>query len=125
MLTLVVEADEELGQLWCDHLERQGGKPVLVTSEKAAIRALQFGPFDVLILDLMMPDASALAICDLATYRRPDIAIIVVTSSSFFSDGSIFELIPNARGFLHAPVLPDDLAALVEHYGRGKSPKSA
>lgn len=118
MRSLVVESDEELGRIWCNHLDRQGGKTELVTTGEAAINALQFKTFDVLILDLMLPDASTLAICDLAMYRQPDIAIIVVTANSFFSDGSIFNLIPNVRGFLHAPVLPDDLAALVEHYGR-------
>ncbi|MCP5074742.1 MAG: hypothetical protein GY947_15820 [Rhodobacteraceae bacterium] len=118
MRILVVEADDDLGRLWCNHLDRQGGKTELVCTESGALSALRFRGFDVLVLDLMLPDASVLAISDFASYRQPDIAIIVVTANSFFSDGSIFELIPNARGFLHAPVLPDDLAALVEHYGR-------
>ena len=124
MRTLVVEANEDLGQLWCRHLERQGGQVKLVMDETSAIEALRFGEFEALILDLMLPDASSLAICDFATYRHPDIAIIVVTSNNFFSDGSIFGLIPNARGFLHSPVQPDDLAALVEHYGRPNLPKA-
>jgi len=118
MRTLVVEVNEELGKLWCNHLARQGGQPELVLTEQAAVNALRRGCFDVLVLDLMMPDVSVLAICDFATYRHPEIKIIVVTPNSFFSEGSIFDVVPNARGFLCAPVLPDDLAALVEHYGR-------
>ena len=123
MRTLVVEANEDLGRLWCNHLERQGGQAKLVVNEASAIDALRFGEFEALVLDLMLPDASTLAICDFAMYRHPDIAIIVVTSNNFFSDGSIFELIPNARGFLQSPVQPDDLAALVEHYGQSPLPK--
>ena len=118
MRILVVDGDTELGELWCKYLERHGGEARLCTSEKSAIAALRFEVFDVLVLDLVIPDTSVLAISDFATYRNPDVAIIVVTASSFFSDGSIFELIPNARGYLHTPVQPDDLAALVEHYGR-------
>lgn len=121
MRTLIVESDAELGKLWADHLARQGGVPTLVQTEEDAINALRFGAFEVLVVDLMLPESSALAICDFASYRLPDISIVVVTASSFFSDGSIFELIPNARGFLHTPVLPDDLAAMVEYYGRDKA----
>ena len=118
MRILIVESDGEMGALWSDHLERQGGKPKLVLTQHEAIDALRFHQFDVLVIDLMLPDASVLAISDYATYRWPEIAIIVVSASSFFSDGSIFKLMPNVRGFLRSPVAPDDLAAVVEHYGR-------
>lgn len=117
MNVLVVEANEEIGRLWCDHLERQGAATVLAKDHETAINALRFQRFDVLIINLLTPNCSVLSISDLATYRSPDIAIIVVTSNSFFSDGSIFDIIPNTRGFLHSPVAPDDLAAMVEHYG--------
>ncbi|MCP5085211.1 MAG: response regulator [Rhodobacteraceae bacterium] len=118
MRILVVEADHELGRLWCNHLDRQGGKTELVTNESDALAALRFRSFEVLVLDLMLPGTSVLGIADFASYRQPEIAIIVVTANSFFSDGSIFKLVPNARGLLHAPVLPEDLAALVDYYGR-------
>lgn len=118
MNILVIESDTALGQIWCRHLERVGNTTTLVGGEKEAIDLLRFSPFDVLVLDISTENASVLAISDFATYRNPDVVIIVVTANSFFSDGSIFELIPNARGYLHTPVQPDDLAALVEHYGR-------
>ncbi len=122
MNILVIESDIALGQIWCRHLERLDNKTKLAADEKQAIDMLRFEPFDVLVLDISTENASVLAISDFATYRNPDVAIIVVTANSFFSDGSIFELIPNARGYLHTPVQPDDLAALVEHYGRTSVP---
>lgn len=118
MRILVVESDPQLGALWCRHLARQGNVVHLATNETTAIDKLRFELFDVLVLDISTKNSSVLAISDYATYRNPEVAIIVVTANSFFSDGSIFELIPNARGFLHTPILPDDLTALVEHYGR-------
>jgi hypothetical protein len=54
-------------------------------------------------------------VADYAQYRQPDAALIFVTDTTFFSDGSIFSLIPNARAFLQSGTPPDDLAALVEH----------
>ncbi|MCO4824529.1 MAG: response regulator [Amylibacter sp.] len=118
MKVLVIESDADLGALWTRHLERLGNDVILAPTEKEAIDRLRFVAFDVLVLDITTKDASVLAISDFATYRNPDVAIIIVTANSFFSDGSIFELIPNARGYLHSPIKPDDLAALVEHYGR-------
>ncbi len=117
MNVLVVESNEAIGRLWCDHLERQGAATVLAKDQETAINALRFQRFDVLVINLLTAHCSVLSISDLATYRSPEIAIIVVTANSFFSDGSIFDIIPNTRGFLHSPVAPDDLAAMVEHYG--------
>lgn len=118
MKILVVESDKLLGQLWSRHLMRYGNTVEIAQDETAAIDAMRFTGFDVLVLDIAMQNTSSLAVSDFATYRNPDVAIIVVTANRFFSDGTIFEIIPNARGYLHAPVLPDDLAALVEHYGK-------
>jgi DNA-binding NtrC family response regulator len=117
MRVLVVEANQAIGTIWCDHLERQGAETVLAPNEETAINALRFQSFDVLVINLLTPNCSVLSISDFATYRSPEIAIIVVTSNSFFSDGSIFDIIPNTRGFLNSPVQPTDLAAMVEHYG--------
>lgn len=117
MYVLVVESNEDIGRLWCDHMERQAATTVLAPDQESAINALRFQHFDALVINLLTPNCSVLSISDLATYRSPDIAIIVVTSNSFFSDGSIFDIIPNTRGFLHSPVAPEDLAAMVEHYG--------
>lgn len=115
---LIVEAQESLGKVWQNFLERQGFEVALAVSQPDAIDKLRFGQWDVLVIDLMLPDASALAISDFASYKNPDISIIVVSASSFFSDGSIFELLPNARGFMNQPIEPDDLAAVVDHCRR-------
>jgi len=89
---------------------------VQAATQLAAINKLRFEVFDALVLDLVLPDGGAIAISDYATYRCPDVPIIAVTSTSFFSDGSIFDLIPNARSLMRTPLRPDDLAAVLEHY---------
>ena len=94
-------------------LERQGFDVALAGNQPDAIDKLQFDHWDVLVIDLMLPDASVLAISDFASYKNPDISIIVVSANSFFSDGSIFDLWPNVRGFMNQPIEPDDLAAVV------------
>ncbi len=112
---LIVEAQEKLGLLWQKFLIQQGFDVDLAVNQPEAIEKLQFHSWDVLVIDLVMPNASALAISDFASYKNPDISIIVLSASSFFSDGSIFDILPNARGFMNQPVEQDDLAAGVDH----------
>ena len=115
MRILIVEHNADQGRLWSRFLERQGLEVDLATSQRDAIAMMRFGDYDALVLELVLPDGGAIAISDYATYRFPDIPIITVTSSRFFSDGSIFQLMPNARGMMRTPFRPDDLAALLEH----------
>ena len=72
---------------------------------------------DILILNLLLSDGSALAVADYASYRLPETRIIFVTNTTFFSDGSIFSFAPNACAFVQTATPPEDLAAMVEHYG--------
>lgn len=115
MRVLIVEHNEELGRIWSNFLESRGLTVQLATSQRDAMANMRFNDFDALVLELVLPDGGAIAISDYATYRFPDIPIITVTSGSFFSDGSIFQLMPNARGLMRTPFKPDDLAALLEH----------
>jgi len=116
MRVLIVEHNEDLGRVWSRFLERQGAEVTLATSQKDAIALMRFNRYDALVIELILPDGGAIAISDYATYRFPDVPIITVTDSSFFSDGSIFEVIPNARGIMRQPLRPDDLAAMLDHY---------
>jgi len=116
MRILLVQHNEYLSNLWTRFLQRQGVEVVQAATQGEAINLLRFEAFDALVLDLVLPDGGAIAISDFATYRFPDVPIIAVTSTSFFSDGSIFDLIPNARSLMRTPLRPDDLAAVLEHY---------
>jgi len=116
MRILLVQHNLDLSELWSRFLQRQGVEVVQAATQLAAINKLRFEDFDALVLDLILPDGGAISISDYATYRCPDVPIIAVTSTSFFADGSIFDLIPNARSLMRTPLRPDDLAAVLEHY---------
>lgn len=118
MLVLIVESDPDLGRVWADHVSRIGGDVTLAASQDEAASAVLEQNFQVVVLDLDLEAGSALAVADLVSYRRPESKILLVTKSSFFSDGSIFQHVPNACGFMGANSRPDDLAALVEHHGQ-------
>lgn len=117
MKVLIVEHDRDLADVWAGFLTRQGLACTIATDAREARAALRATAFGALVLDTALPGGEAFEVADFATYRDPDIPIIAVTARDFFSDGTIFELIPNARGLLRAPLKPEDMAALVEHYG--------
>lgn len=117
MHVLIVESNPSLGMLWARHLERFGVRVVLAHTQDDAIQALSDTLFEVILLDLVLGDGSALAVSDFACYRQPEARVIFVTNTSFFSDGSIFQYCVNAAAFVPSSTPPDDLAALVEHHG--------
>lgn len=89
-----------------------------------AIEALRGDtPVQVIVLNIMLEQGSALAVADYASYRQPEARIIFVTDTNFFSDGSIFSIAANACAYLRTETKLDDLSAMVEHYGGGFDPE--
>jgi DNA-binding response OmpR family regulator len=117
MHVLIVEGDRSLSELWKRHLERQGARVSTATSQIGAVELLQREAVSVIVLSLDLTEGSAFAVADFASYRCPDVRVIFVTRSTFFSDGSIFRLIPNTAAYIAAQTPPEDIAAIVEHHG--------
>ncbi|MEP3347293.1 MAG: hypothetical protein ABJN34_07130 [Litoreibacter sp.] len=120
MNVLIVECRSGLGQIWSDHVARLGCRVTLVHSQQDAEEFLRGQDFDVLVVNLKLDpsvgDASAIA--DYASFRQPNAKIVCVSSNSFFSDGSIFNFMPNACAMIPQNTQPEDLAALVEYHAR-------
>jgi len=114
---LIVESEPELSLLWTWHLERLNAHVAQADGQESAIALLQQENFDVIIMDLVLAQGSSLAVADFASYRRPDAKVIFVTNTSFFSDGSIFLHCNNACAYVQSHTRPEDLVAMVEHYG--------
>ncbi|AXI48711.1 hypothetical protein C1J03_02740 [Sulfitobacter sp. SK012] len=122
MRVLIVESQPELGGLWQRHLVRQGMVVARVDGQNEATDYLANHQVDIIILDLVIDEGSALAVADYANYRQPDARVIFVTNTTFFSDGSIFAHSANARAYVQSNTPPEDLAAMVEHYGSEARP---
>ena len=114
---LIVESVADLAAVWQSHLVRQGMQVKSVSGQKESIEYLSDNEVDIIILDLVIDEGCALAISDYANYRHPAARVIFVTNTSFFSDGSIFAHSANARAFVQSGTPPEDLAAMVAHYG--------
>jgi DNA-binding response OmpR family regulator len=116
MQILIVEANPALAGVWTRHLERLGCTVDVAHSQESAVAVLQREPVDVIVLNLTLENGSAFAVADFASYRQPKARVVFVTGSTFFSDGSIFNLVPNACGFFPVETPPEDLAAIVHHF---------
>ena len=90
----------------------------VVFSQDEGVAHLAERTVDVVVLDLDLQDGSAIALADYASYRWPDTRVVFVTNTTFFSDGSIFQHVPNAAALVKEETKPDDLAAIVEYHGR-------
>ncbi len=117
MRVLIVQSKEDLAILWQRHLERLGAKVELAQTEIQAVSQIEANAFDVIVLDVVLEEGSALSVADVAYFRLPQANVVFVTDTTFFSDGSIFNHSANACAFVRLETPPQDLAAIVEHYG--------
>ncbi|MCR9108144.1 response regulator [Marivita sp. XM-24bin2] len=118
MNVLIVQNNATLGDIWQRHLHRHGHVVDVVHDQESAVDLLQEQFYPIIILDVVLDDGSAFAVADYASFRHPDAGVIFVSNTSFFSDGSIFQLCSNACAFVPSATQPDDLAAMVEHYAK-------
>ncbi|MEO1562148.1 MAG: response regulator [Pseudomonadota bacterium] len=118
MNTLLVDDVKPRLELWARHLERNGLSVAKSVSASDAYQKLAIAPFDAMVLNMAMPGGEALSIADYAIFRLPKISIIAVTSDRFFSDGSLFQIIPNLRSHVSETVPVEDLGATLAHYAQ-------
>lgn len=119
MRVLIVESNPSLGRIWSRHLTRMGCGVLQVSGQVDAIDALEQQEYNAIVLNLVLEGESAFAVADYASYKHPQAKVVFVTDTTFFSDGSIFALVPNACAFVRQQTPPDDLAAIVTHYAGG------
>lgn len=117
MKVLIVESNPNLCWLWKRHIERLGKEVEVAHGLEDAMDAVRRHPFDVMLVDLILPDGSALGLADWARIISPQTNVVFVTDTTFFSDGSLFAFSGNARALVKTESAPEDVAAIVTHYG--------
>ena len=70
MRVLLVDDHAELLTLLTTSLERDGHRVVAAGTIEEAWRALETGPFDVIVLDVALPDGSGIELCRRARPER-------------------------------------------------------
>ena len=111
---LVAEDDRDIAELIAHYVERSGWTPHTVASGDDALASARKQPFDVVILDVMLPGMSGLEVCralraDTATNAIP---IIMVTARAEETD-RIIGLDIGADDYLAKPFSPNELVARI------------
>jgi two-component system response regulator MtrA len=108
---LLVEDDPRIRGALVLGLTDEGYEVVEAGSGESALRLLDDGPFDVVLLDLMLPGMDGFSVC--RTVRsRGDLPIIMITARSA-SEDVVRGLEAGADDYVTKPVVASELAARI------------
>ncbi|MDB4946055.1 MAG: two component transcriptional regulator, winged helix family protein [Labilithrix sp.] len=123
MHVLVVDDNVELLELVATSLEREGHRVTSLTSAGAAEEHIGKTPFDVIVLDIGLPDGSGIDVCRSARARGVPTPILFLTANAAV-DQRVEGLDAGADDFLGKPFAVAELRARVRALGR-RSGRSA
>lgn len=111
---LIVEDDNDIAMLERDYLEINGFETEVITDGKMALQALLSKPYDLLILDLMLPGCNGYDICR-EIRDKLDIPVLMVTARTESID-KIRGLGLGADDYIAKPFDPAELVARVKSH---------
>jgi DNA-binding response OmpR family regulator len=109
---LMIDDDEELGKLLVEYFERFGHRLTTAATAATGRRQLRQDDPDLLILDVMLPDADGMELCK-AIRLDSDIPIVMLTARGDLPD-RILGLEFGADDYVPKPFEPRELVARVE-----------
>ena len=111
---LVVEDEEDILELVCFNLAKEGYEPIAATSGEEALEALRTNTVDMVLLDLMLPGMDGLEICKRLKRdpRTQDIPIAMLTAKGEEAD-IVTGLELGADDYITKPFSPRVLIARV------------
>lgn len=111
---LLVDDDPRMRQSLSDLLELYDCHPVVASSGAEAVEALQRDTFDVLLLDLNMPEIDGHGVLDFINRHDIDTLVIVVSGeSSFHSVSTVLK--QGAYDYVKKPYAPEELLATLKN----------
>jgi DNA-binding response OmpR family regulator len=109
---LIIDDDVALNELLREYLERFGHRLTAATTATDGIRLLRRDRPDLLILDVMLPDADGMEVCR-EIRRESDIPIVMLTARGDVPD-RVLGLEFGADDYVPKPFEPRELVARIE-----------
>lgn len=121
VLNILVAEDNPVNQMLMRRLLHKRGHQVTVAnSGKAVLQALQQGPFDIVLMDVQMPELDGLqATAEIRRRERSSsrrIPIVALTAHAMSGDRERC-LAAGMDGYLTKPIDPKELDAILHQYG--------
>ena len=110
---LLVEDEPGLVLILTDLLTAEGYQVAAVNDGKSGLAKALSEPFDLLILDVMLPQMNGLDVCKELRQRGRDVAILMLTAKTQLVD-RVVGLKLGADDYLTKPFEPPELVARVE-----------
>jgi two-component system, NtrC family, response regulator PilR len=110
---LVVDDEENLRRTLALILQREGYTVTTAASVMEARECLQEGRFDLVFLDLKLPDASGLTLLPEMRSQNPDLPVLILTAHDKL-DVALEAVRGGARDYLLKPIDPPILLARVK-----------
>lgn len=108
---LIIEDDEEIGELIREYLEREGIKTTLVETGEEGKNALKRGDYDLIVLDINLPGIDGFEFLD-AIRREHDLPVVIVSARNSDED-MVLGLGIGADDFVTKPFSPRVLTARI------------
>ncbi len=110
---LIVDDDQDVCQLLCDHFNAAGHTAISATSARDGRARLDTDEFDLIFVDLQLGEESGLELCGWITENRPGIPVVIITGYGSM-DAAVDALRAGAYDFVTKPVGLDLLGFVTE-----------
>ncbi len=110
---LVVDDEKFFQDLIADILTDEGYQVQVVGSGEEALKVCSGGEFQVVVMDLVLPDIMGTEVLARVKERDPDIAVIMVTAYASL-ESAITALKAGAYDYIKKPIVKEDLVYSVE-----------
>lgn len=118
MLALIVEDDFAQAELMTKALEGRGFQCDLARTVGDAMSHLLRRRYDLVVLDLFLPDGASVSLSNYVRIRYPSSPILSVTGTSLFANGDHNEAM-SADYLLRKPVKSEEIAEIAVYLTRG------
>ena len=117
MKILVLEDEEPLADLLAGRLSKAGHQVRAAYSAAQALEALTAQPVDLILSDLMLPDAHGIELMPRLLERSPSAKVVVMTGTGSTAT-AVKAMKAGAEDYLEKPFDPEELLVLVEKLDR-------
>jgi DNA-binding response OmpR family regulator len=114
---LYVEDDDTLGYITSENLERKGYEVILSQDGESALQLFRMEPFDLCLLDIMLPKLDGFTLARMIRKENEEIPIIFISAKTLTED-KIEGLLLGADDYIVKPFNIEELTLKIEVFLR-------